>query len=141
MKLISISEIAHLLEIDRETAKKKLASIGAKDGPKGAKLYPSDRALRLCLGYAEDGSEDGEEKISLPEAQRLLTLAKKEQTDLQNEVLRKERIPLDDVEAVNERVLSNVAGLIKSRVGKPLDEELVAEIFEELRKMNLSATE
>ena len=128
MKLVSLNEISILLGIERETAKRKLANIAPQNGPKGAKLYPSDRAIRLCLGYADNGSEDGEEKISLPEAQRLLTLAKKEQTDLQNEVLRKERVPLEDIEEANERVLSNVAGLIKAHVGKPLDESLVSDI-------------
>lgn len=138
MKLISKKEIAQLLGMTRETVDRKVSNMAHKDGPKGAMLYPSDVALRVCLGVNEVG-EDGEAPITLPEAQRLLTLAKKEQTDLQNEVLRKERVPLEDIEEANERVLSNVAGLIKAHVGKPLDEALVSDIFAELRNMNLVA--
>ncbi len=45
------------------------------------------------------------------------------------EVTRKERIPLDVVEEINDEAFSNVAAMLKSHTGKFLTEELVNDIF------------
>jgi hypothetical protein len=132
MKLISTKETAELLSMTRETVGKKLSGMTPQEGPKNAKLYPSDRAIRLCLGKEE--GQDGDH-IDYAEAQRLLTVKRGEQIDLQNEVLRKERIPIETAEQVNDRVFSNVAGLLKGHIGKQLDETLIGDIFTELRNV------
>ena len=137
MKLISQLEIAELLSTDRETVRKKVAPLVAKQGPKNAKLYESDKALPLCLGLG--GPQDGE-WVDMAEAQRLLTVKRGAQIDLEMEVTRGDRWPKDDVEAIHEASLSNVAGLLKAHEGKPLSAELIRDIFTELREVPAKLT-
>ena len=132
MKLISQLEIAELLSTDRETVRKKVAPLVATPGPKNAKLYESDKAIALCLGLG--GPQDGE-YVDMAEAQRLLTIKRGAQIDLEMEVTRGDRWPKDDVEAIHEASLSNIAGLLKSHEGKPLSAELIRDIFTELREV------
>jgi hypothetical protein len=132
VKLISQLEIAELLSTDRETVRKKVAPLVAKQGPKNAKLYESDKALTLCLGLG--GPQDGE-YVDMAEAQRLLTVKRGAQIDLEMEVTRGDRWPKDDVEAIHEASLSNVAGLLKAHEGKLLSAELIRDIFTELREV------
>jgi len=62
-----------------------------------------------------------------------LTVARKQQIDLDMQVTRRDRIPLDVVEQINDTALGNVAGLLKSHRGKALDDTLINDIFTELR--------
>ena len=137
MKLISQLEIAELLSTDRETVRKKVAPLVATPGPKNAKLYESDKAIPLCLGLG--GPQDGE-YVDMAEAQRLLTVKRGAQIDLEMEVTRGDRWPKDDVEAIHEASLSNIAGLLKSHEGKPLSAELIRDIFTELREVPAKRT-
>ena len=137
MKLISQLEIAELLSTDRETVRKKVAPLVATPGPKNAKLYESDKAIPLCLGLG--GPQDGE-YVDMAEAQRLLTIKRGAQIDLEMEVTRGDRWPKDDVEAIHEASLSNIAGLLKSHEGKPLSAELIRDIFTELREVPAKLT-
>jgi hypothetical protein len=77
--------------------------------------------------------EGGE--ITNAEASRQLTVARKQQIDLEMEVTRGERWPCEDVEAIHETSLSNVAGLLKAHEGKTLTPELIRDIFTELREV------
>ena len=137
MKLISQLEIAELLSTDRETVRKKVAPLVATPGPKNAKLYESDKAIPLCLGLG--GPQDGE-YVDMAEAQRLLTVKRGAQIDLEMEVTRGDRWPKDDDEAIHEASLSNIAGLLKSHEGKPLSAELIRDIFTELREVPAKLT-
>ena len=137
MKLISQLEIAELLSTDRDTVRKKVAPLVATPGPKNAKLYESDKAIPLCLGLG--GPQDGE-YVDMAEAQRLLTVKRGAQIDLEMEVTRGDRWPKDDVEAIHEASLSNIAGLLKSHEGKPLSAELIRDIFTELREVPAKLT-
>ena len=56
------------------------------------------------------------------------------------EVTRGDRWPKDDVEAIHEASLSNIAGLLKSHEGKPLSAELIRDIFTELREVPAKLT-
>ncbi len=80
---------------DRRTIKKRLDKL-----PQDSKgKFDSVTALE-AIYCGTLTSENG--FISTPEAVRLLTIAKKEQIELQNQVTRSERIPIDDVnQAVN----------------------------------------
>ena len=62
-------------------------------------------------------------------------IARRQQIDLEMEVLRGERWPSEDVEAIHETSLSNVAGLLKAHEGKALTPELIRDIFTELREV------
>jgi hypothetical protein len=51
------------------------------------------------------------------------------------EVTARTRIPLDLIEEIDERLHSNIAGILKSRRNKTLDEEALSDIFGELRQV------
>ena len=133
MKLLSQNELAQLLSTDRETIRKKVSTLIPVPGPRNAKLYESDKAIPLCLGLG--GPSDGE-YVDMAEAQRLLTVKRGEQIDLEMEVTRKERIPLDVIEEVNDRAFSNVAGMLKAHEGKTLTAAAIGDMLTELRSVS-----
>lgn len=132
MKYVSIRELSELTNSDRETVKKRLVGLDCKDGKNRAKLFRSDVALRKVMGM--QGATDGE-AISSVEAQRQLTIARKMQIDLEMEVTRKDRIPLDALEMVNDEVFSNVAGMLKTRLDKVLDKQTLDDLLKEMRSI------
>jgi HNH endonuclease len=87
--------------------------------------------VRAALRAARSGTSG-----NLSDASLKLAVAREEQIRLDMEVTRKERIPLDVIEAINDRALSNVAGLMKAHEGKTLDTVLIGDIFTELRTIN-----
>jgi hypothetical protein len=58
-------------------------------------------------------------------------MAKKEQIELQNQIARRERIPIEDVLGVNKEITDHIAAIIKAS-GLPV--KSVNEISEQLRK-------
>jgi len=128
---MKISEV-HLAELSgrtRATIRKRLADTPHEKGPHKARLYESKVALEILYrGNAESG-----ETTSLPWEQRLLTKARREEIELNMAVIRKERIPLEDIAEINERAFSNIAGILKSRLGKLFDDETLQDCFAELR--------
>jgi hypothetical protein len=67
------------------------------------------------------------------EAVRQLTVEKALQVRLQNEITRKERIPIDVVNEVTGQVFQSMAATIKSKRDKVLTEEVINELLAELR--------
>jgi hypothetical protein len=76
-------------------------------------------------------TKDG--RITTQEAVRQLTVEKALQVRLQNEITRKERIPIDDVSEVTDQVFRTMAAIIKSKCDKVLTVEVINELFAELR--------
>ena len=139
MKLIAVQEIAALLSSTRETVVKKLSSLVPTPGKHRAKLYPSDQAIKLVLGLGE--AKDGGEFIDYAEAQRLLTVKRGEQIDLEMEVTRRQRIPLDVLDAINETAFSNVVGMLKAHEGKLLTAAAIGDMLGELREIGARVKE
>lgn len=135
MKLVSVKLLSELLSMQRETVAKKLSSLVPTAGPKQAKLYPSDRAINMCLGRGEE-SDTG--YVDQAEANRQLAIKRGAQIDLEMEVTRKERIPLDVLEDVNDRAFSNVAGMLKAHEGKTLTAAAIGDMLSELRSVSES---
>jgi hypothetical protein len=79
-------------------------------------------------------TKDG--RITTQEAVRQLTVEKALQVRLQNEITRKERIPIDDVLDVTGRVFRAIAGTLKSNVNKLLTVEKINEMFAEFRAVD-----
>ena len=123
MPLLSINELHKLTGKTRATVTKSMDGLTFQPGPKSGKLYDSKLALAKLYG------------VTAQEASRLLTIARRQQIDLEMEVLRGERWPSEDVEAIHETSLSNVAGLLKAHEGKALTPELIRDIFTELREV------
>ena len=69
--------------------------------------------------------------ISTPEAVRQLTIAKKQEIELQMSIVRGERIPIDDVNAVVAHVFASIRGVIKASKLPITD---CNEIFDQLRQ-------
>jgi len=140
MPLLTVHKLAELTGKQRVTLNKRLDNVPFTLGNgdvKPQKLYDSKVALEYiyCGGAV---SEDGEPTERIPtqqEAARDLSIAKRKEIDLKMEVLRKERIPLEDICAVNEQAFLHVAGLIKSNEGKMLTAELVNDIFTGIREI------
>ncbi len=132
MPLLSINELHKLTGKTRATVTKSMDGLTFQPGPKSGKLYDSKLALAKLYGVA---GEDGTGSVTAQEASRLLTIARRQQIDLEMEVLRGERWPSEDVEAIHETSLSNVAGLLKAHESKTLTPELIRDIFTELREV------
>ncbi len=132
MPLLSINELHKLTGKTRATVTKSMDGLTFQPGPKSGKLYDSKLALAKLYGVA---GEDGTDSVTAQEASRLLTIARRQQIDLEMEVTRGDRWPKEDVENIHETSLSNVAGLLKAHEGKPLTPELIRDIFTELREV------
>jgi hypothetical protein len=72
-----------------------------------------DSAAALEAIYCGEASGGNGEFISTPEAVRQLTIAKKEQIELQNQIARGERIPIDDVNEAVEQVFTAIRASIR----------------------------
>ena len=83
----------------------------------------------VFIGAVE--TKDG--RITTQEAVRQLTVEKALQVRLQNEITRGERIPIDDVLEVNNRVFQGIIGTLKANVDKQLTLEHINEIFSAFR--------
>jgi len=132
MPLLSINELHKLTGKTRATVTKSMDGLTFQPGPKSGKLYDSKLALAKLYGVA---GEDGTGSVTAQEASRLLTIARRQQIDLEMEVTRGDRWPKEDVENIHETSLSNVAGLLKAHEGKALTPELIRDIFTELREV------
>lgn len=145
--LLSINKLSLLTGKTRESIGKKLAGVpfnlGGGDARPG-KFYDSKFALEiLYLGRrADGGDEDVVGRTLTPaEASRDLNIAKKAQIELAMETARKERIPIEDANAVNEEIFLHVAALIKTHTGKILTDELVNDLFTSMREIGTKVKE
>lgn len=139
MPFLSINELHQLTGKTRATVTKHLDGVSFKDGPKKAMLYDSQVALERL--YRGESSGDDGEPISKLEAERQLTIARKNQIDLEMEVTRKERIPLDVVDEIDELALTNIIGMLKAQEGKTLSPELIGDILTEMREIGAKVKE
>lgn len=85
---------------------------------------------RRDLVGANASSEDDDKAT-----RRALNIARHDEIRLNMEVTARTRIPLDLIEEIDERLHSNIAGILKSRRNKTLDEEALSDIFGELRQV------
>jgi len=140
MQELSEIQLSLLTGKTRNTIRKKLGEMKSKPGPHRARLYPSGPALELIYcGTAGTGDKTG--FVPAAEAARLLTVARKDQIELEMEVTRKERILLDDLEETNDRVFSNLAGMLKANRGKELTDDLVKDMLQEARNVGVALTD
>jgi hypothetical protein len=138
LRRLNIHELAKLTGKERKTIQKKLQGVPYEAGKQSQKRYESKVALEIIyVGATEDAIGA---TITSAEASRQLTIARKEQIELEMEVTRGDRWPKDDVESIHEASLSNIAGLLKSHEGKPLSAELIRDIFTELREVPAKLT-
>lgn len=129
MPKLSVNQLSGLTGKTRATVNKALDAVTPEIGEKSAKLYDSKIALEIIYG-ARGGASGGEEGyISNQEANRLLTLERRAEIQLDIEIKRKERIPLDVVSQINDEVFSGAAAIIKGHLGKKLTSVVIKDIL------------
>lgn len=126
MPQLSINQLSELTGKDRRTVKTRLGGLKSTEGPKSAQLYESKDALE-AIYFGKPG--DSEEFVSTPEALRRKTIAQEKEIVQNMEIKSKQRIPIEVCDRVDDEVYQSVAGILKSRKGKKLDEDTINEIF------------
>src|SRR4029453_4841959 len=123
---ISVSEAASLTGQNRATIKKHAHDLKSYPGKKGAVLYESRELLqRLYVG--SDGAPTASEAL------RQLTIAKTRQIQIDIEIKRKTRIPIDDVLVAHRDLFRATVGHLKAHRNKTLTEDFINEILAEWR--------
>lgn len=89
------------------------------------------RYLRDRRDSAGGATDEGDDRTT----RRALNIARHDEIRLNMEVTARTRIPLDLIEEIDERLHSNIAGILKGRRNKTLDEETLSDIFGELRQV------
>lgn len=135
MHYIGVNEAARLTGKSPTTIKKITIGAGLKHrkGGKAGTTHEYSSAALLQAIYLGNQEGDDETLITTEQAQRQLAIARRKEIDLNMEVTRGERIPLEDIEAINDSAFSNAAAMLKANTGKVLDEELVNDIYAQFR--------
>jgi len=120
MKL-PILKFTELTGIHRDTISKRLADLPFEAGKKGAKLYESTVALPLI--YAVDNLEAARAKQALSQASL---------NAIREEVLRKERIPIQIVLDTMDEIFQAIGATLKNC--KELNPARVNELFAKFRE-------
>lgn len=137
MSKVSINEIVGLTGQTRATVIKRLEGHRFAPGPKQAKLYEHAQIFQ----WRSASGEADEKEVTEAESRRLLNLERIEGQRLENENKRKERIPLEIVEAINDRVFSNLAGMLKTNRGKLLSDDVINDMLTEARSIGAKLKE
>jgi len=122
---VSIYWLTQATEKHRGTIKKRVAGLE----PDKHGRYDSAAALEAI--YCGETPGGNSEFISTPEAVRQLTIAKKEQIELQNQIARGERIPIDDVNEAVGQVFTAIRGILKVN----LSVDRANDVFDEMRRV------
>jgi hypothetical protein len=120
--LLSINKLSELTGRDRRTITKQLEDLHFVAGEKGAHLYESSEALPLV--YRVNNLDDARAKQALSQASL---------NAVREEVLRKERIPIQIVLDEWDSVFQAIAAILKNC--KELSPSRVNEIFEKFRNV------
>jgi hypothetical protein len=120
--LLSISQLAELTGRDRRTLAKKLEPLPMTEGEKGGHTYESADALARIYG------SDSLEAARAEQARSQAALNK-----VREEVLRKQRIPIELVLSIHDQTLQAMASTLKAAKGKVLTVELINQILSDFR--------
>jgi hypothetical protein len=120
--LLSISQLAELTGRDRRTLAKKLEPLPMTEGEKGGHTYESADALARIYG------SDSLEAARAEQARSQAALNK-----VREEVLRKQRIPIELVLSIHDQTLQAMASTLKAAKGKVLTVELINQTFSDFR--------
>ena len=123
---VTINWLAECVGMHPSTVKRRTTGLQRDTA---GKLNRVQALEAVFIGTVE--TKDG--RITTPEAVRQLTVEKALQVRLQNEITRKERIPIEDALDVTNRVFQSIAATIKSRLNKVMDLDTINELFAELR--------
>jgi hypothetical protein len=123
---VTINWLAECVGMHPSTVKRRTTGLQRDTA---GKLNRVQALEAVFIGTVE--TKDG--RITTPEAVRQLTIEKALQVRLQNEITRKERIPIEDVLEVNNRVFQSIAGTLKANLNQLLTIEKINQMFAEFR--------
>src|SRR6266700_6478887 len=124
MPNVSINWLGRHTGKDRRTIKKRLDRL-----PQDLKgKFDSVTALE-AIYCGTLTTENG--FISTPEAVRLLTIAKKEEIELQMQIVRGQRIPIEDCTTAVNEVFQSLRGIVKAN----LPVEAANQVFDQMREV------
>jgi len=118
----SIKEYHELTGFHRQVIAKRLADLTPVSGANGAKLYESTEALPLI--YKTDSLEAARARQADAAAQLART---------RDEILQRERIPLDIAMETLDQVMQAMAATLKAQVGRVMTLDTVNEVFTAFR--------
>jgi hypothetical protein len=121
---VTINWLASCSGMHFNTVRKRLAGLESDQNGK------FDRVTALGRLYV---GEDGE--MTYSEVQKRLALEKTKQIQLQNEVTRKERIPIGIVMDIHDQTLQAMTATLKASVGKVMTVDRVNEILTGFREI------
>ena len=119
--LLSINKLSELTGRNRRTIKKQLQDLRFVDGEKGAHLYESSEAFPLI--YRVDNLESARAKQALSQASL---------NAIREEILRKERIPIQIVLDTMDEIFQAIGATLKNC--KELSPARVNELFTKFRE-------
>jgi phage terminase Nu1 subunit (DNA packaging protein) len=116
----SVEKAASEFQIDRRTLTKR---INAGDiGPGTDGKFSTEQICAAVFGdYRREQLREIRERAT--------------KLELENQCMRKERIPLDVVAEIDNEVYMAIAGILKSNVDRVLTREVINEIFEQFRNI------
>lgn len=133
MEYLGVNEASRLTGKSPTTIKKRATNLPyTMGGERNTTMQYEAPALLEAIYCGGIGNGDSS-TVTTEQAQKELAIARKQQIDLQNEVLRKERVPLETLEQINEEAFANVAAMLKAQTGKTLTEELINDIYSQFR--------
>lgn len=124
---LSINELADLTGKDRRTITQRLEQLDYEDGPKGAHLYDSRRALALIYGPVSSGK-------SLDQAKTEQALESAQLARVRREELQKTRLPVEILAGLWDSAMQAAAATLKGTIGKVLTPAKANEILDKLRE-------
>jgi len=127
---VSINQLSELTGKDRRTIKMRLGDLPHEPGPKQSYLYDSRSALQRI--YCGETTEDGTGGVTLEQARIKLTLKQATNVDVDTEIKRKQRIPIEVVNEVYDQVFQAQSAILKA---SKLPTETVNEILAQMRAM------
>jgi hypothetical protein len=121
---VTINWVATCSGMHANTVRKRLTGM---ESDRNGKFDRATALQRLYVG--EDGA------MTYSDVQKKLSMEKTKQIQLQNDVIRKTRIPLDLVLAAFDETHQAMAATLRGSVGKVLTIELFNEIFASFREI------
>lgn len=133
---LNIRQLSRLTGKPRETIGTRLVSI-PHVLTNGHKLYDTQAALELI--YIGKTGDDG--GITEAESRRRLNIAKTRSLELDDEIKRKTRIPIDLIIELYEATYGQIVAIIKGQLDKRMTLDAINECFAQLREMGAQLQE
>jgi hypothetical protein len=125
---LSQTQLSDLTGKDRKTVSRRLEPLHPKDGPRGAMLYDSRKAVELIYEVRINGK-------TIDEAKKEDYIQRAALAKVRREELERKRIPIELVLSVHDQALQALVAQLKSAEGKVLTVDLINAMLAEFRSI------